>query len=113
MIEILLFSSDLLELSALKKKAEQIIGSMNHTLLAFDNVMDMMDYIHSAHPDKLMVFFSDNSVIPAIDASLKIYSMNAKSRFCLIRPNAPEDLEDMFFRGVSYYITSEQEDVRM
>ena len=113
MIEILLFSSDLLELSALKKKAEQIIGSMNHTLLSFGNVMDMMDYIHSSRPDKMMIFFSENSVIPGIEASLKIYSMNPKSRFCLIRRDAPDDLEAMFFNGVSYYVPSVQDDVRL
>ncbi|MCR4615847.1 MAG: LytTR family transcriptional regulator DNA-binding domain-containing protein [Clostridiales bacterium] len=113
MIEILIYDKNVSELNDLKKRLDNIAHSVEYILMIFTTMMDMMDYIHSTHPEKLMVFFVDRDDKYGNEAALRIHSMNHKSRFCLISEEQPEDVEALFLNSVSYYIKSSHDNQKL
>ncbi len=109
MVDIIVFSKFPQVLSHLKETVMRLIGNQEYTLEVFLYVMDMMDYIYAVNPKKFIVLYCEQDAQSGIEIAEKLYEINNKGRFCLLSSREPEDVEKLFYAGISYFIQSEND----
>ncbi len=107
MVDFIIFSKSPEDLFRLKNIIKNLLKDQEHTLEEFIYVMDMMDYIYATHPEKFVVFYYEKDSQSGVEIAQKIYDLNNKGRFCLLSDCNPDNVELLFYSGVSYYINPE------
>ena len=106
MIHMVFYSQDFAGIPSVRAVVDENCKDINCTYVFFEYPMDVIDYVYQNSPAKCVVFYNTTKLDEALEVSERIHSVNPRYRFALICPEHGEDVEQLFKKGISYYIES-------
>lgn len=106
MIHIIFYSPKFSGIPAIRETVDECSKNINCTYLFFEYPMDVLDYVYQTTLRKCVIFYDTANLDEALEISERIYDVNPRHRFALICPKYGDDIEQLFKKGVSYYIES-------
>lgn len=104
MINYIVYSKETSRLSALQNDIDRCCGEIECTFVRFEYPMDLLDYINQTLPHNSVVFFETDLLQEALEISYRIYDIAPQCRFVLLCREYGNNVEELFEKGVSYFI---------